>query len=184
MATLRERLEAANVRNTPAFTFKGTKYLAKVVRVSDGDTVTVAFEPFSDGKMWTHVVRLARCDAAELKSKEPTEYKCARGAKQFLAWLVHGKIVRLECTGIDKFRRILGELYIEEPFELQTNVVDILLDKKMVHRYDGGAKQVGGWDATAIAEGCQQVGAPELPVAAPKRQRKKKAPPPAAPTAP
>ena len=79
---------------TPLFAFS-----AKVVKISDGDTITVL-----SGKEQTKV-RLYGIDAPEKKQ----DY--GQRSKQFLASLIAGQVVEVELKGKDRYRRMLGIIY-------------------------------------------------------------------------
>ena len=72
---------------------------AKVVKISDGDTITVL-----SGKEQTKV-RLYGIDAPEKKQ----DY--GQRSKQFLASLIAGQVVEVELKGKDRYRRMLGIIY-------------------------------------------------------------------------
>ena len=72
---------------------------AKVVKISDGDTITVL-----SGKEQTKV-RLYGIDAPEKKQ----DY--GQRSKQFLASLIAGQVVEVEPKGKDKYKRTLGIIH-------------------------------------------------------------------------
>ena len=78
----------------PLFAFS-----AKVVKISDGDTITVL-----SGKEQTKV-RLYGIDAPEKKQ----DY--GQKSKQFLASLIAGQVVEVEPKGKDRYKRTLGTIY-------------------------------------------------------------------------
>ena len=71
----------------------------KVVRVSDGDTITILDEGKVENK-----VRLNRIDAPEKKQA------FGDASRKFLATMVEGKFVKVEWAKKDKYGRILGEV--------------------------------------------------------------------------
>lgn len=72
---------------------------AKVVKISDGDTITVL-----SGKEQTKV-RLYGIDAPEKKQ----DY--GQKSKQFLAILIAGQVIEVEPKGKDRYKRTLGIIY-------------------------------------------------------------------------
>ena len=72
---------------------------AKVVKISDGDTITV----LSDKEQTK--VRLYGIDAPEKKQ----DY--GQRSKQFLASLIAGQVVEVEPKGKDRYKRTLGIIY-------------------------------------------------------------------------
>ena len=77
------------------FAFNG-----KVVSIHDGDTITV----LQDKQQIK--VRLFGIDAPELK--QPYGKK----SKQFLANLIAGKVVEVEGSGKDRYKRTIGTIYL------------------------------------------------------------------------
>lgn len=72
---------------------------AKVIKISDGDTITVL-----NNKEQTKV-RLYGIDAPEKKQ----DY--GQKSKQFLASLIAGQVVEVEPKGKDRYKRTLGIIY-------------------------------------------------------------------------
>lgn len=76
-------------------------FSAKVVKISDGDTITVL-----SGKEQTKV-RLYGIDAPEKKQ----DY--GQKSRQFLASLIAGQMVEVETKGKDRYKRTLGIIYFK-----------------------------------------------------------------------
>ena len=74
----------------------------KVVKVTDGDTVTVL-----DADKIQHKIRLNGIDAPESKQAFGTK------SRQHLAEMIHEKTVRVEWTKRDRYGRILGEVFCD-----------------------------------------------------------------------
>lgn len=77
--------------------------LGKVVKVSDGDTITVL-----DSQNTQHRIRLLHIDAPESKQA------FGKKAKEYLASLVAGKSVKVEWNKKDRYKRILGVVFFGE----------------------------------------------------------------------
>ena len=75
----------------------------KVVRVSDGDTITILDEAKVENK-----VRLNRIDAPEKKQA------FGEVSRKHLATMVANKVVKVEWAKKDKYGRILGEVFVGE----------------------------------------------------------------------
>lgn len=75
---------------------------AKVVKISDGDTITVL-----NGKEQTKV-RLYGIDAPEKKQ----DY--GQKSRQFLASLIAGQVVEVEPKGKDRYKRTLGIIHYKD----------------------------------------------------------------------
>ena len=82
---------------------QGQEITGKVVGVHDGDTITLLTAEKEQVK-----VRLEGIDAPELKQA------FGNASKQSLSDLVFGKLVKLEVSGKDKYRRTLGHVFVEE----------------------------------------------------------------------
>lgn len=80
-----------------AHTLKG-----KIVRVSDGDTVVLL-----DSTNTQHKIRLDEIDAPE------SGQDFGNRSKQYLSSLIAGKIVVVEYTKKDMYKRILGTIYYD-----------------------------------------------------------------------
>lgn len=75
-------------------------FSAKVVKVSDGDTITVLTQNKDSIK-----VRLYGIDAPEAKQD------FGKVSKEYLSSLIAGKIVEIKSSGQDRYGRILGAIY-------------------------------------------------------------------------
>jgi len=84
-------------RGTVAATLEG-----RVVGVSDGDTVTVL-----DGERKRHKIRLGGIDAPE--KAQPFGQR----SKENLSRMVFGKDVRVEWDKRDKYKRIVGKVWVQ-----------------------------------------------------------------------
>jgi endonuclease YncB( thermonuclease family) len=83
----------------PHYTVEG-----KVVRIADGDTLTVL-----DSANVLRKIRLAGIDAPEKKQPFGTE------AREALADKVFGQVVRVEVIDVDRYRREVGRIYLGGP---------------------------------------------------------------------
>ena len=77
--------------------------IGRVVRVIDGDTITVL-----DATNTEHRIRLAQIDAPE------TKQAYSNVAKEALSSLVANREVTVKVDGIDRYQRVLGELFIAD----------------------------------------------------------------------
>jgi endonuclease YncB( thermonuclease family) len=77
----------------------------KVVKIADGDTLTVLDETNTQ-----HKIRLAGIDAPE--SKQPFGTK----SRQNLGDKVFGKTVRVEVIDVDRYHREVGRIYLGDRF--------------------------------------------------------------------
>ena len=82
-------------------TAQAFEFTGKVVGVTDGDTITVLYE----GKK-QYKVRLQHIDCPETRQPFATK------AKQSLSAKVFGKVVTVKWDEMDRYKRILGNVYI------------------------------------------------------------------------
>ena len=147
-AALRRALE------DPAITYKSARpfvphvRLGRVVKVYDGDTITVA-APLYNGEgapeldMYRFSVRLRGLDSAEMKSHSAAEKALAVAARDALSAKVLGRVVRLEGAEPEKYGRLLcGVVLLPEVggAEPELDVCAWMLAQNFAVAYDGGAK--------------------------------------------
>ena len=84
-----------------ALTAQAFEFTGKVVGVSDGDTLTVLYESKKQYK-----VRLQHIDCPE------TAQDFGSKAKQALSKKVFGKVVTIKFEEMDRYKRILGDVYV------------------------------------------------------------------------
>lgn len=122
--------------NTVEFTFpiKG----GKVIKVYDGDTITIASKlPYDESPLYRLSVRLNGIDTPEIKGKDITdeEKEYAKYARDFVSNLVLNKYVILKNIKSEKYGRILADVYIED---LHLN--SLLVKERYAVNYNGGTK--------------------------------------------
>jgi len=130
-----EYLDKINYDNTVPFVppING----GKVVKVYDGDTFTLASKlPNADSPIYRFSIRLNGIDAPEIKGKTQAEKELAVKSRDALNKLIMNKIVRLENISIEKYGRILADVYIDN-----ICVNEYMIDNKYAIRYDGGTKK-------------------------------------------
>ena len=109
----------------------------KVVKVYDGDTITIATKlPYENSPYYRFSVRLKGIDCPEMKTKNKDEKECATIARDFLREELMNKIVILKEIELEKYGRILANVYLNEQ-----NMSLLLCEKKLAVKYDGGTKQ-------------------------------------------
>jgi len=86
-----------------AFTAQAFEFSGKVVGVSDGDTITVLYQ---GNKQYR--VRLQHIDCPESAQDFGSKAKKALSAKVF------GKVVTVKWDEMDKYKRILGDVYLDK----------------------------------------------------------------------
>lgn len=88
-----------------SITLLGETLNGLVVRVSDGDTITVL-----DATKIQHRIRLYGIDAPESKQA------FGRKSREYLSMLVASKNVRVEYKEYDRYNRILGKVYVGKTY--------------------------------------------------------------------
>jgi endonuclease YncB( thermonuclease family) len=116
--------------------FKFPVYSGKVIKVYDGDTITIASKmPYDNSPLYRFHVRLNGIDSPEIKGKNPDEKNVAKLAKEFVSSLVLQKTVTLENIQNDKYGRILADVYFEGK-----HINNLLINERLAVKYDGGKK--------------------------------------------
>lgn len=109
---------------------------AKVIKVYDGDTITVGFYHGDSEKPYRASVRLYGIDTPEMKGKTPEEKASAKLAQQFLSSQILGKIVTLTNISKEKYGRLLADVYCNE-----VHINQLMVDNGHAVSYFGGTKQ-------------------------------------------
>ena len=127
-------LNDANWDNTPSFA-PDVKY-GKVIKVYDGDTITIASKPYKNYPVYRFSVRLNGIDTPELKTQNENEKKHAIIARDALHERIFGKYVELKNVKFEKYGRLLADVYLDGE-----NLNDWLILNNFATKYDGGTKQ-------------------------------------------
>lgn len=133
-------LQYASYENTKPFIPPVRR--GKVVKVYDGDTITVASHIPIEGELtniYRFPVRLHGIDTAELKSKSAAEKELAKKSRDLMHGLVYGKMVDLENVSTEKYGRLLADVYVTSG-ETRIHVNQWMLDHGHAKKYDGGTK--------------------------------------------
>jgi len=109
-----------------------------VVKVYDGDTITVANNlPFkNDNTVYRFSVRLNGIDTPEIKGKNADEKQAAKNARDALSNKIFNQHVTLKNVSTEKYGRLLADIYLDG---LHLN--KWLIDERYAVEYDGGTKQ-------------------------------------------
>lgn len=109
----------------------------KVVKVYDGDTITIATRlPFiNDDTIYRFSVRLNGIDTPEIKTDNPLEKKRAIQIRELMHSKLMGKIVQLENVSIEKYGRLLATVILDNQ-----NINEWLLSEGFAVKYNGGTK--------------------------------------------
>lgn len=134
--TSEKTLNDCTKANTPRFTIEG-EFDMKVEKVYDGDSITGIFALM--GTYYRFSIRLTGIDTPELRGGSVEEKKQGLIARNFLKDLILGKTIFLVCTGLDKYGRVLGTLYLNKGDKQSIN--DLMISEGYAYAYDGGTKQ-------------------------------------------
>lgn len=129
----------------PQLNYKGLVVDCKVVKVYDGDTVHIVFR--YHGRLVRRAVRISGIDSPEIKGSSEAEKVAAIASRDYLRALILNRICVFECHGLDKYGRMLGDLYLKPHrrhiFDLKerVNVRQRMLETGHAVSYDGGTKK-------------------------------------------
>ncbi len=107
-----------------------------VIKVYDGDTITVAAHLPFDKTLYRFSVRLNYIDCPEIKGKTEEEKRVAEKARDRIQELTLGKKVYLKNVQTEKYGRLLAEVYTVDGICLN----DLLVEERLAVKYDGGTK--------------------------------------------
>ena len=130
-----------NWKNTIEFVPLVTE--GKVIKVYDCDTITIATKfPYlttlhESNIMYRFHIRLLGIDTPEMKTKDEDEKAIAYLAQKTLSELILNKNVSLKNTSIDKYGRILANVYTDDGIELSKWAIE----NRFAVFYDGGTKK-------------------------------------------
>lgn len=126
-------LEGVTYDNTKIF-IPNIQY-CKVIKVYDGDTITVASRLPNDVNIYRFSVRLVGNDTPEMKTNNDRERVNAIIARDALSRMILEKVVELRNIRIEKYGRLLAEVYLEN-----LNMSEWMLYNKYAVEYLGGKK--------------------------------------------
>ena len=146
----RNELQNINIETVELFSLKGKQFIAKIIDVYDGDTITVMFKVF--GKYFIFKCRIKHIDTPEIKKKvKPKndeekikfekEKKRAIIIRDIMREKLLNKIVTLDCDKFDLYGRILVEFNIPET---NIKIHTWLIENNYAKPYEGKHKE--DWD--------------------------------------
>ena len=114
-----------------------TLYNITVIKVYDGDTITIAAKVTRcSSTFYKFSVRLRGIDTPEIKGKTDDEKQAAIRARDNLSDKILHKSISLNYVKYDKYGRLLAEVYFKGK-----NINQWMLDNRMGIAYDGGTKE-------------------------------------------
>jgi endonuclease YncB( thermonuclease family) len=109
----------------------------KVIKVYDGDTITIATKlPYDSSPIYRFSVRINGIDCPEMKTYNQNEQICAHMAKKTVYDLAFNKIVHLKNVSLEKYGRILADVFVDD-----ISIGELLCKCKLAVKYDGGTKK-------------------------------------------
>lgn len=124
-----------NVKDLPEFVPPVDS--GRVVKVYDGDTITVASKipNLKNSKIYKFSVRLNGIDTPEIKGSNEDEKNIAKKARDTLSEKIMNKYVFLKNVKTEKYGRLLCDVYLGNQHLNQW-----MLDQRFAVKYDGGTK--------------------------------------------
>ena len=117
--------------------FKPNISYGKVIKVYDGDTITIAAKPYREEPVFRFTLRLLNVDCPEIRSKDENEKKAAIIVRDKLKDLIYNKCVSITDIASDKYGRVLCNVWLDD-----CNISNWLLTNNLAVKYDGGKKEV------------------------------------------
>ena len=108
-----------------------------VIKVYDGDTITIATRVHNDKTMYRFSVRLNGIDCPEMKTYNKSEKTVAIMAKNRVIELIYKKKVILKDVKMEKYGRLLANVYYNN-----TCINELLVKERLALKYDGGKKTI------------------------------------------
>lgn len=137
----RHNLAVAVGDNCPKYVPEITK--GKVIKVYDGDTITIVGKVRYNPKIYKFSVRLNGLDCPEMRTKDAKEKLIAVKARDYVANIILNKIITLKEVKLDKYGRLLAYVYYEKRC-----INSELIERNLAVSYDGGTKHVpADWEA-------------------------------------
>ncbi len=132
------------------YDLNGRWLVAKILRIHDGDTYTIGWKE-GDRFVKTNI-RLVGIDTPELRSKSNggLEAKLCRLGRNWLISKHLNQVVSVECLSMDKYGRLLANIY-EYP-QKTVSFNQMLIDNKFARTY-GGDLHKNDWTMEELNQG-------------------------------
>lgn len=139
-----------NVNDAPLFSkcVDNKNVEAKIISVYDGDTVKAIFP--LNGVLYKWNCRLTGIDTPEIRTSDRLQKKFGYEVRDHLRNKILNKVVTLKCQDLDKYGRLLTEIWIGEQ-----NINQWLIDSGYAFAYDGGTKQ--SWSSFLFNKELQSI---------------------------
>mgnify|MGYP000674962638 CR=1 FL=1 len=133
MSSLDVDIQNATWDNTDPFQPDVT--FGKVIKVYDGDSITIVAKPYENYPVYRFSIRLNGIDTPELRTSNENEKKHGIIARDALKEKILDKIVTLRNVDSEKYGRLLADIYLGEE-----NICEWMIEEKYAVKYDGGTK--------------------------------------------
>ena len=107
----------------------------KVIKVYDGDTITIATKLNISDIVYRFPVRIRGIDCPEIRGKNEHEKELAIDVKKILNGMLMNRIITLKNVATEKYGRILADVYLEN-----MSIAEWLLQNNYAVKYNGGEK--------------------------------------------
>ena len=121
-------------KDVKAYSLFGLEKYCKVVKVYDGDTITIIFK--HRGELMRYSCRINHIDAPEIKTKNKREKEEAIKVRDYLDSLINGKIIKVYFDKFDKYGRPLINIRYKGK-----DLAEKMLKENLVKSYNGGKKE-------------------------------------------
>jgi len=133
--SVKARLEAADPKQFSKWQPKPEDNLGRVIRVYDGDTVTILCS--LSGELYKYSVRLRGIDCPEMRGRGANEKKAATAVRDLVHALCFDLLCRVNVVCIDKYGRLLADVFLPDG----RNLSDFLLGRGLGRPYAGQARE-------------------------------------------
>lgn len=112
--------------------------IARVIKVYDGDTITVAayYPSHKERRLYKFSVRLSGIDCPEMRGGSSAERNTAVIARDFLHDLLYNQLIQLNNISLDKYGRLLADVQLGD-----ISCSELLIEKRLAVKYDGKQKR-------------------------------------------
>tara|TARA_Y100000389_G_C17469942_1_gene529462 strand:- start:1563 stop:2087 length:525 start_codon:yes stop_codon:yes gene_type:complete len=141
-----DELKECNLQNTMQFV--PNVQIGKVIKVYDGDTITIASKPYRKEPPYKFSIRLRGIDCPELRTNDNNEKEIAIIARDMLRDKILHKYVYVNALSYEKYGRLLCNVYLlkhegtnKELDEWSDCINDWLLKRRLAVKYNGDTKK-------------------------------------------
>ena len=130
----KRRLKQLDPSTIERFSFEGLERQSRVVKVYDGDTITILFR--FNKQYYKTSCRILGIDTPELRTKNLKEKAAGYKAKDFLSGFILDKIILIKFGKFDKYGRPLIEGFLDNG----QSISNLMISSGHAKPYFGGKK--------------------------------------------